>query len=486
MAAENNMVQRCLLVKFHKLAASKTGSFIITCFLLCLAIPSSVEGSAAESELLQRLKYIQQRHNIAGFTVIVANHDGLELAHSMGIADRTTGEHLTPQHYVRMGSVSKLFLGLTLLKLEEQGKLSLNQPVRELLEELPYTNPWHDESPLRLVHLLEHTAGLTDLTQLEWDSAQPLSTAEALALDPDSRQLRWSPGQFYSYSNSGAGIAAHIIENETGRPFIALVDQLVFEPIGMTSATYELSEQVRRELMTGYNSDGTTVIPYWHMLYPAFGAINVRAIEMQKLLSLFLGEGQLLGKRLFTAAQIKRMWTPTTTLAAAAGLEMGYGLGLRATEHTGTVFVGHGGDADGYLSYFAFAPALGRGYFVVINAFKPRALRQMRQVIRDELARGQVPAEVAVFELEDQEKADLVGNYRSVTQRFHGSGVSTVSVVIDAGSLVLRSGSDHRRLMPISSSLFRFSGETRASVAVLRDKGLTYLIFDEGNFLREE
>ncbi|MDZ7768792.1 MAG: hypothetical protein U5K38_06830 [Woeseiaceae bacterium] len=85
---------------------------------------------------------------------------------------------------------------------------------------------------------------------------------------------------------------------------------------------------------------------------------------MASLLQMFLNRGHHGGDAFLAPALIERMEAPQTTLAAGAGLRFGYGLSLVSFLHDGHVFHGHGGDADGYLSRFAYQKQAGLAYFV--------------------------------------------------------------------------------------------------------------------------
>lgn len=97
---------------------------------------------------------------------------------------------------------------------------------------------------------------------------------------------------------------------------------------------------------------------------------------------------------------LRRIEQPATTLAARTGVELGYGLGNYAWLRDGVLFHGRGGDAGGHLSRFGYSHELGRGYFLVINAFNGAALRAMQAIVERALIDGfgapEAPPAVAV------------------------------------------------------------------------------------------
>lgn len=94
-------------------------------------------------------------------------------ADGIGVADPETRRATDRDTYWRVGSISKSVVGLAVLILEERGKLRLTDTVASLAPEIEVRNRWEDENPLRLAHLLEHTAGLDDLHFKDYASNDP-------------------------------------------------------------------------------------------------------------------------------------------------------------------------------------------------------------------------------------------------------------------------------------------------------------------------
>ena len=97
---------------------------------------------------------------------------------------------------VLIGSTSKIFVALAVLKLVEQGKLSLDDTLADLAPDVAFENPWEETHPIRVVHLLEHTTGWDDIHLPEYAHNQPdpVSLKEGLDFHPHSRISRWRPG----------------------------------------------------------------------------------------------------------------------------------------------------------------------------------------------------------------------------------------------------------------------------------------------------
>lgn len=443
--------------------------------------------------MVLELDKIRDEHNVAAYGACLVRNGSVEWAASRGIADRASGREVSKHSLFRIGSITKAFTSLTLLKAEAEGYLSLQHPLSDSVSSTLFTNPHADQHPVKLVHLLEHTAGLFDMSAAEFadKNPKPLSLLEGLQLRPASRALQWPPGQHSSYSNSGAGLAAYALEQSTGKRFEALVKQWVFDPVGMPSASVLLTPETKTHLVTGYDRDGETPIDYWHMVFRPFGAINVRPQEMCRFVAFLANGGTLESEAPFPAATIDRMAVPKTTLAAKQeGLRVGYGLGLYRYPFQGHFLVGHGGDADGYLAHMGYHSESGNGFFVVINAFNQTPLRAMRKRLESFIIKGiPQPEKPPVPGPAASRLERWAGTYESVTTRFPGNDWfnnqrQTLTVRADGHRLLTRIGDRSRPLLPVRGNLYRRPDESEATAAFVQLGDDVYLQGRMGNFRR--
>jgi hypothetical protein len=209
---------------------------------------------------------------------------------------------------------------------------------------------------------------------------------------------------------------------------------------------------------------------------------------MAAFLQLLINRGCHGGKRLLSATSIERMEAPATTLAARQGLHYGYGLGNYQSLRDGVMFHGHGGDGDGYLAHYAYNRDTGRGYFVVINAFKHDALRAIRTLIERRLIQGVKRPQAPFVLLAEEVLRSYTGSYSPVTWRFPWQDKKeSIRITFEQGSLYLHERTGGRkRLIPVSRYHFRFEDETVATMAFIEyEDGERYLQGDVGNFRKD-
>ena len=282
----------------------------------------------------------------------------------------------------RIGSISKMFVALAILKLQEEGRISLKDTVRHLAPDIEFDNPWRETAPILVAHLLEHTTGWDDLHFTDYALNDPkLTLKEGLDHHPHSRTSRWMPGTRMAYCNSGPPVAAYIIEKLTGQSFEDYIQQQFFDPMGMENMTYFLSEPYQRQGATLYIKGKPQ--NYWHISVRPSGAINASLRDMVRMLEFFIHKGRVNGAPLISEASLRRMETPGTTTGAKAGLEYGYGLANYATPHNNYVYRTHQGGVNGGQADLSYLPGHDVGYVVMINSGNGSALYRISQLIRN-------------------------------------------------------------------------------------------------------
>jgi CubicO group peptidase (beta-lactamase class C family) len=339
-------------------------------------------------ELAGRLRGVLAETKTPGLGVALVSRDGVLWQAGLGKADVASGREATAETLFRIGSISKTFVSLAVLVLVEEGRLTLDVPVRALVPDVAFANPWETDEPVRVVHLLEHTTGFDDLSLREYAHADPdISLRDALALNPAPRVSRWRPGTRMSYCNSGPPIAAYVVERLTGERFEEFVGRRIFAPLGMATASYFEDPATDDRRATLYRDDGVTPYPYWHICMRPSGAINASAAEMARFTQLLVGRGTFEGRRLLSPESIERMERPATTWAAKAGVTVGYGLGNFATLENGFVFHGHDGGVEGGLSTLEYLKDEGLGFVLMINGGSGRAIEDAAALVRNYLTK---------------------------------------------------------------------------------------------------
>lgn len=287
-------------------------------------------------------------------------------------ADRP--EPLAATDRVQVGSVTKTLLATGVLQLVTEGRLRLNAPVATYLPNLKAENRWAASRPLLLRHLLDHTSGLDDARLWQLFNAEPRpGTPLAAGFDPDRLRLvlRRPPGERFSYSNTGYGLLALIIEAVTGERYETYLDARLLRPLGMANSTFHFATQTGGgadpRLAMGHFEEGALAPAVPTYLRPAM-QFTTTAADMARFARFLMSDGIVGGRRLVDARLLRAMGTPAGTQAARAGLPIGYGLGLTLRDRHGFVGRCHAGNTVGYRAMFCVYPDQQKAFFVAMNA----------------------------------------------------------------------------------------------------------------------
>ncbi len=148
-------------------------------------------------------------------------------------------------------------------RLVEAGEITVDTRIGEAATDVAVTNAFEGDAPVRVVHLMEHPADWDDIQMQEYRSFPDGATlSEGLAGDPRSHISRWAPGRYASYANSGPTALGLVIEHAPGPAFEDGVEALVFDPLGLESASFEQDtvQRVQRRIPS-YASTGEAVAP---------------------------------------------------------------------------------------------------------------------------------------------------------------------------------------------------------------------------------
>ena len=434
---------------------------------MCLGVCLQAQADTLRDDLIG----IQAANSIPHLAVTLIDHDG-EMHHLTG----------NPALPLRWGSITKTVTAVTVIDIARTYHLKLDSKLLDHAPEQWWGNRWRKAHPVTIHQLLELTAGFPDLSGEEFNYAEPVSLEEALELNPDHRATRWPPGLQHVYSNMTAGLSQLFVESVTGDTFDTAVDN-TFKRLGMTSASLAPDP----DLPGGFRADGITPIPYWHMTFPGYGAMNASSDDIARLLVHLM-------KR-FNENPSHQLFHPATALAARAGLEIGYAAGFYTRIREGRVWHTHGGDADGYRSRLAFLVSSNgrarRGYVVNINTDNPGVLRRIERRIELHLAglEGEAPKPSDPIMTD---ATHLEGDYYATGSRFRikawqeGSGRSLRLVASPDGKLDVKEGTRSTILVPVTKHLYRRLSDPVATVAFIEHEGSLFLQGELGNYVRTD
>ena len=276
-------------------------------------------------------------------------------ARGYGMASLQNGIALSPRSVLDVGSISKQFTAMAILLLQQEGKLSLDDPIRKYIPEMP---AYADKVTLR--RALSQTSGLRDLYVMWSQTGRAFAgdTIDALRVITRSAEPNYEPGARYLYTNSGWILAAQIVYRLTGKTLAQFAEERIFRPLGM----YD----------TRYLADASMVIPNladsyaprtgggFRLARSAYdgaimgaGAVQTTVEDFGRWLNNY--DAATIGGR-----QILETMTTATTLndgsPATSGANTAYAVGLSVGTLRGLRVISHGGSWAGFRGHFLRFP----------------------------------------------------------------------------------------------------------------------------------
>lgn len=287
---------------------------------------------------------------------------GQEWTAGLGVTSLEHPLPVTPETLFQVGSITKTVLATAALRLQAQGRLDLDAPVRTYLPRLRLA----DETVARQVtlrHLLTHTGGWVGDY---FNDFGPGADALALMVAQLARLPQLTPlGEIYSYNNSGFYLAGRVIEVLTGQSFEAAIAELVLRPLGMTHSFFFTDDIITHRAAVGHElvEDTVRVARPWAIgraSFPAGGLVST-VPDLLRFARFHLGDGQgPEGETLLPPGALPAMHTP---LFPSTGLNW-IGLAWRITPLAGVNLVSHGGATNGQESVLLLAP--GRDFAIAV------------------------------------------------------------------------------------------------------------------------
>jgi len=386
----------------------------VSYFTAAAQVNSKTNSNTTIAQLHKQLETVIQKENIPGLMVAIVKNDSILYSGGLGYADlqkHRPVDQLTQFHFA---SVTKFFVAMGIQQLIAKGKLKLSDRIRDIAPEIPFSNRWEDTDPVRVVHLLEHTAGFDDvqLNSMVNISEKPLLGIDAIKAVSNSLTVRWKPGTMMSYSNPGYNVLGYIIEKVTDMPWDKYLYKQIFLPLNMRNSLFDRNGARRPNFAIGYDfQDGEfRPMPFYQPGSNGAGSALVsNAHDMAKFM-LYLLNGSA-DSTLLNNAYLKDMETIHSTLASQAGLQTGYALGNDLFPNNKKVSLrGHNGKGEGFVSWLFFNREAGLAYAIAANSVVN--MWPISQAIEEFLTKDIAARKPVSLPIDEQKIKPLLGYYQ--------------------------------------------------------------------------
>lgn len=388
-----------------------------------------------------------------------------------------------------IASMTKSITCLAIMKLQESGKLSVNDPVIKHLPNFKTPNADYTKD-ITIHHLMTHTAGFPPLPtnlytrmraiakdpsvkdyvlNLTETSGDPIDTPEELVQflsELDYRPLG-EPGKEFSYSNDSYALLGMIIKNVSGQTYEEYVTESILQPLGMTNSTFFSDDFDKIENVTTLyaknKQDEVYAAPIWWNVTAsrAAGALKSTVNDILKYLEIYKNDGKSNGVQIISKESVDQMIYPHVKVEP--GKYYGYGLRITPDFH-GSTLVEHGGGSKGVSSFMTVIPEQGLSGVILTNLAgvpAPTILMGALNVLND-LAFNATDRTFAAYDAKKEHLIEYVGTYTSEEgMKFTFSLEDDQLYAIDGGTR------EKTKLQPIAKD--EFLDDTDSFVKFIRD-----------------
>jgi CubicO group peptidase (beta-lactamase class C family) len=381
------------------------------------------------SKIEQQIQHYVDSDYILGLAVAIVQGDKITYAHGFGmtsVEDEPT--RVTPNTLFAYGSISKNICAALVMRLVEQGKLDLDEPVLNLLPGFSFSDAELGKK-ITLRHLLSNTTGLPSSGK-DWGPRDRDALKQFIWEEIPRYSFLLEPGRVHLYSSTVMCMAGYLAEVATGKYYDDLVQELVFDPLKMDRSTFDHAVAMTYPTALPHELDPAGKLRTIHRMtanasgHPSsfcFGS----TLNLANLAMMYLNRGQFKGHIFLSPPSLEQMFTPygRRYIEGAshpfAHISANYGLGFELGTYKGVRIVRHGGMSLSYNCFFDLFPDEEIGLVLQTNFSDEEKLPELIVYLYDQLlglpSKGivSVPAPQPI-EIEGAEQTNYVGTYLNI------------------------------------------------------------------------
>lgn len=442
------MLKRSIFIPFFGAAFLITSAF---CGEIIAQTPAA--SPPTDKQVVAKVsEYMDAVVRVDGFsgTILVARDGKPVVSKGYGMASIELAVPNAPDNIFRLGSITKQFTSMSIMMLQERGKLKVSDPICDYVANCP--DIW---KPITIRHLLTHTSGITNYTAFP-DFAKttilPTPNADMIARI-EKEPLDFAPGEKFSYSNSGYYILGVIIEKVSGKPYDDFLQENIFAPIGMKNTGYDDPLKIIMNRAAGYQKQAGKILnaSYMDMSVPyAAGSLYSTTGDLLKW------DQALYTEKLVSRKSLDEIFTPWKG-------EAGYGYGWGIAKKFGRREISHGGGIYGFSTYIARYPD-DRVTVIVLSNIQSAPSGQIAGNLAA-IAFGapfEMPKEHKVITLDKKVLEKYVGEYQIGTNII-------IAITLEDGKLMGQLGGQGKfSLLPETETEF-YSKDVNAEIVFEKD-----------------
>ena len=340
-----------------------------------------------EGAISELVRSEMKKYNVQGLSIALVDDQRIVWAEGFGYADVNKKVPAKPETVYAVGSIAKLFTTLATLQLSEKRKIDLDQPLQSYLPEFSIKTRFQNSASITPRTILTHHSGLPSERLGSLIRRDSLPVSELLKGMKDD-YVASPPNYVFSYSNLAFRVLGHTVERVSGQPFASYMEEHVFRPMGMRTASFALRPDLEPVLSKGYRQ-GTEAEEFLFRHEPSpEGSLYASVLDLSRLLQMVFAQGMVDGRRILqpeTVAEMLRPQNSQVPLDFDFRIGLGWFLNDVDIRKAGPV-ASHGGALSLFFSQLVILPEQRLGVVVLANSSS--ALYVVNRVAEEALKLG--------------------------------------------------------------------------------------------------
>lgn len=423
--------------------------------LVLLLIPiSTIQAQIEKHKQVDELFTKWDSNNTPGAAVAIVKDGAIIYKKGYGSANLEYDIPITPSTIFHIASVSKQFTVFSILLLEKQGKLSLDDDIRNYIPEVPDFG-----KTITLRHLASHTSGLRDqwnlLSMAGWRMDDVITKEHVLKLVSKQKELNFNPGDEYAYCNTGFTLLAEVVSRVSDMSFAEFTKTTIFDPLKMKNTLfYDDHEKIVKNRAYSYKTDSggykKSVLNYANVgATSLFTTVEDLSLWTMNFIDIKVGDSTIINK----------MDTPAVL---NNGENFGGALGQFVGDYKGLNEIQHGGADAGYRSYLSRYPAENFAVIVLSNSAEFNSSEIAHKVV-DIYLKDKLKTEVKPEEVKKESNSEAITVDENVLSTYVGDFELQpgfiISISLNDGQLLGKAtGQGEVALTPISTTEYKVEG----------------------------
>lgn len=355
-------------------------------FLCLLPIVMNAQNNKFDTEY-KKFKAVYEnelrQNGIVGSSFVFLKDNKIIAQDFYGMANLEKDQKVDENTIYHWASNTKPLTGIAIMQLRDRGLLKLDDSVTKYLPELEKVhNPFGKMSDITIRQLMNHSAGFRNSTfpyknGKPWQPFEPTKYSQVEAMLPFT-EILFKPGSKFSYSNLGIVFLGQIIERLTGDDYEVYVDKNILRPLEMSRSYFDSTPYylLKYRSHSYYIENGTRTTGRFDAdsgVTVSNSGLNSPLPDMIKYLNFLVGDSSKkeIYETVLRRSSLEEMFRQTISAPldanGNAGFTTGIGLNFFIDERNGEIFLGHGGDQNGFISYIEFNPKKRTASILVFN-----------------------------------------------------------------------------------------------------------------------